>query len=411
MSNHSSRHPRRSLLVLAVTALCSALILSSCSSSQSKPQPEPTPEPTATPIPEISLAGQTWQCNIRKLSLEGNTDLTARDFVLLRDTLECFPCLEELNLSETNLTDEQRKSICLANPSVAVEFDTVIFDIPVSTFSETLDLSRIHIENSAEVEAILPYFPKLKTVDMSLCGLSDAEMDSLNRAHEDIDFIWMVHVRRFGIRTDATYFCQWNSPYAFSADLDRDNYSLDALKYCTQIEALDLGKLTCKYTTIDSLAYLTNLKYLVLSKGYGSDISSLGNMKELLWLEMFASKATDLSPLLNCKKLESLNIGSCYYLDKQETMDILKQMTQLKLLLITVDQFTYAQYLELSEALPNTHIIFTENVVDKDWRGAKGYFDMRDALHMYYMDDGGNSVPVNPYTGEPNKYPETNPFR
>ena len=40
----------------------------------------------------------------------------------------------------------------------------------------------------------------------------------------------------------------------------------------------------------------------------------------------------------------------------------------------------------------------------------KSYFDMRDAMHMYYMDGVGNKVLYNPYTGERSKYEDTDPF-
>ena len=61
----------------------------------------------------------------------------------------------------------------------------------------------------------------------------------------------------------------------------------------------------------------------------------------------------------------------------------------------------------LRAALPDTeiHVIYTDDCASLGWRdGDKAYFDSRDALHMYYMNDDNNMVKINPYTGEPSPY-------
>lgn len=99
--------------------------------------------------------------------------------------------------------------------------------------------------------------------------------------------------------------------------------------------------------------------------------------------------------------------------DSESDINVLTQMTWLERLWFSNNMYDDAQVARLREALPNTQIeiIYDMNCVSKGWReGSKAYFDMRDALHMYYMDDDSNDIPINPYTGEENKYQDTNPF-
>ena len=84
---------------------------------------------------------------------------------------------------------------------------------------------------------MLPYLPKLKKVVMLRCGISDEDMDAIDLRHEDVQFVWMVQVRRWGLRTDRTYFTVYNNDYEFP----EDNHSFAALRYCRDMIAIDLG--------------------------------------------------------------------------------------------------------------------------------------------------------------------------
>ena len=88
-------------------------------------------------------------------------------------------------------------------------------------------------------------------------------------------------------------------------------------------------------------------------------------------------------------------------------------MKQLKRLYIGGNMYNDEQMARLREALPDTQIIvhLSPEWFAQRWREAEIYFEMRDALHMYYIDDDGNHVPYNPYTGEPSQYDDTDPFR
>ena len=54
---------------------------------------------------------------------------------------------------------------------------------------------------------------------------------------------------------------------------------------------------------------MTKMKYLILVQGKFSDISPIGNMPDLYYLELFNNnRIIDLTPLLNCKNLKQLNL-------------------------------------------------------------------------------------------------------
>lgn len=81
---------------------------------------------------------------------------------------------------------------------------------------------------------------------------------------------------------------------------------------------------------------------------------------------------------------------------------MLSQMTWLDRLWLSNNMFSEDQVQTLRDALPDTEImvIYTLDCVSKGWRDVKEYFDMRDALNMYYMDENGNTIRENPYRQE-----------
>ena len=228
----------------------------------------------------------------------------------------------------------------------------------------------------------------------------------------DLKLVWVTHVASCGVRTDTTYFSLYN-PYS---RLWNNNH-LDGLRYCKDIVALDLGR---SIATLESSAWylseMPHLKYLILYMAQYREIPELADLKELEYLELMNTEITDLSPLLECDALKHLNISNSYFLsDKDQTLDILCQLKTLKRLWISEDLFSEEQDEMLDAALPETTIYRVQGhgnavVTEGGWRTDPSYFEMRDALHMYYMTDDGYVQPVNPHTGEPSPYENTNPF-
>ena len=79
--------------------------------------------------------------------------------------------------------------------------------------------------------------PNLKKVVMLRCGISNEDMEEINLRHEDVQFVWMVQVYAYGVRTDQTYFSIYNCEY-FYGEYD---HLADDLRYCHDMIAVDLG--------------------------------------------------------------------------------------------------------------------------------------------------------------------------
>ena len=138
---------------------------------------------------------------------------------------------------------------------------------------------------------------------------------------------------------------------------------------------------------------MPHLKYFIMVECYPLDMTPIGNLKELEWLEMFQCMTRDISPLVNCTALRDLNV--CYVVCPRDNLyETLKQMTWLRRLWCSGTTMTKAQVAALREALPNTEIWcrWGDESTGSTWRFDEDYYDMRDAFHMYYMDITGNKV-------------------
>ena len=130
---------------------------------------------------------------------------------------------------------------------------------------------------------------------------------------------------------------------------------------------------------------MPHLQYLIIAECHVDDITVVGTLQELTYLEMFLNPCPDLSPLLNCPALTDLNISYDGSLTP-DCVDVLKQMTQLERLWF-YGQRAGERLDELLSSLPDCHIEYAwgPESTDGGWRQHEHYFAMRDALHMYYM--------------------------
>ena len=288
-----------------------------------------------------------------------------------------------------------------------------IAGVRFSTDAEELCFADVPLtpEDLADLEELLPEMPYLTRVSMLRCGVDDETMEALDRRHEDVRFVWMVQVYSYGVRTDQTWFSVYNCEYRYPTD----NKVAEALGYCHDMEAVDLGHMHLFGDTA-FFTRMPHLRYLIISNAAHTAIPELASLKELEWLEVHQTSFQDLSPLLECPALRHLNIVYKKVPTEEARrtdVDILKQMTWLKRLWIGGNMYLPDQVEELRAALPDTeiHVVTGTLTLEGGWRKDEAYFRMRDALHMYYMTDDGHTVEVNPYTGERSLYEWTNPFR
>ncbi len=257
------------------------------------------------------------------------------------------------------------------------------YGVEFSSYARELDLSGVPVEDGgAALEALLPSMMYLETVDMSDCGVNDEEMDALNRRYEDIRFLWTVYFgRAYYLRTDETSFIASLFHGNQSAYSNLSDEEVMKLRYCTDMVALDLGHMT--FTTCEFARYMPHLRYLIISDTHVEDISPLAGLEELWYLEMFLTRVTDLSPLLECPNLRHLNISYC---DIHDSEDILK-MTYLERLWYMSPYLTWDVYHAIEDTLTETEVQMgmTGSSMGGTWRAHPAYYEMRDALGAFYI--------------------------
>ncbi len=339
---------------------------------------------------DVELLGRTASSAAKELSFAGSS-LSERDVHTLCENLFRFPSLERIDLTGCGLAGEQIAAVRAAS-GAAVLYELTLFGRTVSTDASELDFSgiRMGLSDVAVIEDALGEFPLLEKVVMCDCGISNEDMAALNDRHENVRFVWRVYFSGFSLRTDDTNFI------AARVRNDFPIYSndLEVLKYCPDLQALDLGHKNI--THLNFLRYVPHLKYLILVENDVNDITPIGELQELTYLEMFWTKCEDISPLQNCKALTDLNI-SYIYCRPAKCLETLVNMPQLERLWYCGNNLDAGQLEELQTALPDTEMYLAAHgePTGSTWREHPHYFEMRDFFGMYYMPGGTNGVDEN----------------
>ena len=331
---------------------------------------------------EINAFGSQIPNDTVALDFSGRNDIDLDHLIALAPL---FPNLKTIDFSGCTYSNDEMLKVMKAFPEADVSWEMTVYGLEVSSLAEEIDLSGIEISDTAEIEKSLIYFKNLKKVIMSDCGIADEDMDALNRRHEDVRFVWTVYFgKKYYLRTDADYFI--SSLFTGEAANPQDLYddTVEPLKYCTDMVALDVGHQM--FTNADFCRDMKDLRFFIAAGGRLKDISALSNCKKLYYLELSFCPVRDLSPLLECKELKHLNICCC---PTAESLDALSQMTWLERCFMSgglcYDDKKDREYVTSDEFLPNTYKWLVGVNFYLAWRSDPSYFEMRDALHAYYM--------------------------
>ena len=368
--------------------------------------------PSVSFVWDVTLAGKTFVSDALALDFTG-TPLTEEDLSEIGAALVLLPDAKSVTLTACGLSEDALRTFSAAHPEILTIWETQLFGVTFTTDAEEIEFTDIPltVEDAAQIEDMLPYMPNLKKVVMLRCGISNEDMEEINLRHEDGQFVWMVQVYAYGVRTDQTYFSIYNCEY-FYGEYD---HLADDLRYCHDMIAVDLGHMHL-YGDTYFLTQMPHLQYLILSSAGPNPIPELGTLKELRFLELGKASFTDITMLSECTSLTDIDLMyKRVKSDEVAEADVqtLCKMTWLKRLYLGGNMYNEEQMKRLYDSLPNTQIVIHNSPEweQNRWREAEIYFEMRDALHMYYIDDDGNHVPYNPYTGEPSQYDDTDPFR
>lgn len=318
---------------------------------------------------DYTLTVQGVTCALDSLELTLPT-VNSEDMVLIHQHI---PALETLTLTQLQNEPEALLTLMEEYTDITFVWDTEILGVTVNSQADFLDFSDIIVDDPEALESLITRLPNLTQVDMCRCGISNEDMDAMNRRYENIKFVWEVKLENVGYRTDITYLMPQQEGLWLT---DANSY---LLKYFTELECLDLGH--HPVGDCDYVAYMPNMKYLLLADTNISSIEPLRGLENLVYLEIFLTNVTDYEPLLTLKNLEVLNL--CYTAGDPE---VIAQLTWVEYIR-WIGYANLEQKATLPARMPDTLIELGVNKSSTGgmWRETQQYFDMRDLLGMFYM--------------------------
>lgn len=341
--------------------------------------------PSLALVCPVILGGESISTGDTQLVLSGS-GISMSDLV---NALPLFSNLQELTITGTGLTDEEAMSLADSLPGVLVRCELPLAGLRFATDSTEIDISNCPV-TVEEVEQMLPYFPRLEKLDMSFCGISDEEMDALNQRHPEVSIVWTLIIGEAKTRTDAIYF------YPAEFNYYPTNAEMKKLRYCTEMIAVDIGH--TRATDCEFLWYMPHVKYLILADTGITDITPVGNLKELIYLELFNLDLDDYSPLLNCTKLQDLNIGTTHA--DPEPLSKMTWLHNLQWHRSDQNPETKEAVLKLPEQLPDTNVVLYPKKKARNiggpWRYIPNYYVFRDIIGADYF----NQDQIGDYWGE-----------
>lgn len=322
----------------------------------------------------LNLGDQTVPGDISELTFQN------ADPVELTQMLPYLPNLETVHFVQPAFPAEDLTAMVDAFPNIVFTWEK---DVLGTTYREDLtelDLSGIQLEGVEEIEHLMGYFPNLRRLDMSHCGIDGETMAAFrDRARDRYKVVWSIQIQFLSIPTDTVYF----APIKYG--LYVTDIHMGEFHYLEDLVLLDLGHKGI--SNIDFIWKMPHLKYLILADTEVSDITPIGSLKELEYLELFKTKVTDYSPLEGCTALRDVNLAFT-----SGDASVFARMPWLRNLWINqcgVDDETREL---LINSLPDTQIEFDHTWhLGNSWRGLPNYFLIRDLLEMPYY-DWGNEV-------------------
>lgn len=296
----------------------------------------------------------------------------------LMQALPYLPGIAQIDLTQQPFSAEQALTVAAEFPEIALIWSCALGGRPTKTDSAAINLDGAEITDPSELADALRFFPHLKTVYIDGTNLTDAQIGATADKYPEIRFIWTIRFDIYSLRTDSVAFSTAVNQDVYLPNLTSDE--VFALRYCRDLEALDLGH--NKISDLGFLSELKNLKILILADNKITDISALKGLPELQYVELFMNRVADISPLAENQNLLDLNL--CYNRISEPLP--LAGCTRLERLWISHNGIPAAQRRELQSALPNCQIDFSvQESTGNGWRKHPRYFAMRDAFALKYM--------------------------
>ena len=326
----------------------------------------------------VDINGIQIREDTTELGLNGEK-INAED---LAAKLKYLPYLQSVSLFDTGLDEDGQLALASGYPDIKFLWQVEILGKTYDPDTTDLDLSNKKELTADIMRRKLRIMPWLTRIDLSDISATDDELGALREEFPNIKIVWMLHMLQWKTKTDAIAFSDLIREYDYPRLTDEH---IQCLKYCTDLQALDLGHQAI--TDISVICdYLPELRILILADNKVKDLSPIKKLKHLHYIELFVNpNITDVSPLGECKELVDVNIS---YLDINDISALL----DLPLIERFWIEHTYvpdSQIKQLRENHPDATVIDKgSGSVDQGWRTHPRYYAMKDMYNkQYYMSE------------------------
>ena len=284
----------------------------------------------------------------------------------------------------TALDWEQLGLLQQARPDVRFDYVFTYLGKTFSTADETVDLSGLLVGDDRvdQVAALAGYLTVCEKLVMENCGVGDAQMAALCDALPEMQVVWWVTIGGAKCRTDATRIRLVNDEYSRKYGYHFNTENLQLLRYCTEVELLDLGH--NKMDNIEFVRYMPKLRVAILAIGHVKDLSPLAGCTELEYVELFNNDIADLTPLANLQNLRHVELT----LNEIEDASPLYGLKDLERLWIGNNNMTEEQQQALVEQLPGCYINFRSTPTANGWREHPRYDQLREEFDYDHPQNG-----------------------
>ena len=247
--------------------------------------------------------------------------------------------------------------------------------ISFSDDCEELDLTKAKKDiGDKSFRMLLDLCPNVKYVNCVNRKLpSNDTIIPLMEEHPEIKFDWLVHLR-------GEHYCP-STATAYST-LNHTDYGarlkdehMELFKYIPNLKALDVGHNA--FTNLDFLRYFPDLELLIISNNeHVDDLTEVGNLKHLKYLEVHDTHVSDLTPLANCTELIDLNVSSTWV----KEISMLDAVTTLdRFWANNLKKLPESEQKHFKETHPDCTVDFTVkgSAISHHWRDHDRYFHYR----------------------------------
>ena len=179
---------------------------------------------------------------------------------------------------------------------------------------ESLDLTKAKKDvNGKSFRMLIDLCPNVTYVNsVNRRQPSNDTIIPLMEEHPEIKFDWLVHLR-------GEHYCA-STATAYST-LNHTDYGtrlvdeqMELFKYIPGLKALDVGHNA--FTNLDFLRFFPDLELLIISNNdHIDDLTEVGKLKHLKYLEVHNTHVSDLTPMANCTEILDLNVSSTWVTD------------------------------------------------------------------------------------------------